>query len=124
MIVPQTEHPRARILSVSYDALLLRMRHMILENEGYAVLSAHGFENSIEQCKKGEFDLFILGHSIPHEDKFRMVEAFRQACPGPIVSLTRGASEQRVDGADYHIDPDPEPLLKLVAEITQKKAAA
>jgi hypothetical protein len=37
--------------------------------------------------------------------------------------INKGASEQRVDGANYHIDPDPEPLLKLVAEITRTNAA-
>jgi CheY-like chemotaxis protein len=122
--MPKTEHPNTRILSVSYDDLLLRMRHMILENEGYVVVSAHGLENGLRQCKEGGFDLFILGHSIPDQDKRKMVEAFQSKCPAPIISLTRGASEQRVDGAGYHLEPDPEPLLKLIAEITHHKAAA
>lgn len=121
--MPKTERRHRRILSVSYDDLLLRMRQMILKNEGYAVVSAYGLENSLAQCKKGGFDLFILGHSIPNQDKRQMVEAFRSECPAPIISLTRGASEQRVDGANYHIDPDPEPLLKLLAEITRNAAA-
>jgi DNA-binding response OmpR family regulator len=122
--MPKKQHPHPRILSVSYDDLLLRMRQMILENEGYTVVSAHGLENSLAQCKKGGFDLFILGHSIPDQDKRKLVETFRRECQAPIISLTRGASEQRVDGANYHIDPDPEPLLKLVAEIIRKNAAA
>lgn len=122
--MPETEHPDIRVLSVSYDDLLLRMRQIILENEGYIVVSAHGLENGLAQCKKGGFDLFILGHSIPDRDKSQMVETFQRECPGPIISLTRGASEQRVDGADYHIDPDPEPLLKLISEITKKRAVA
>ena len=96
---------------------------MILENEGYSVVSAHGFHNSMEQCKKGGFDLFVLGHSIPYEEKSKMVESFRRECPGPIISLTRGASEQRVDGADFHIDPDPEPMLKLLSQITRAKVS-
>jgi DNA-binding response OmpR family regulator len=120
----KTEQPHTRILSVSYDDLLLRMRQMILENEGYIVVSAHGLENSLAQCKKGGFDLFILGHSIPDQDKRKLVETFRSECPAPIISLTRGASEPRVDGAGYHIEPDPERLLKLIAQITHKKAAA
>lgn len=121
---PHTRHPVTRILSVSYNDLLLRMRQMILENEGYIVVSAHGLEHALAQCKEGSFDLFILGHSIPAHDKRQMVEAFQRECPGPIISLTRGASEQLVDGADYHLDPDPEPLLKLIAEITQERTAA
>jgi CheY-like chemotaxis protein len=120
----RTEHSYPRILSVSYDDLLLRTRQMILENEGYTVVSAHGLENSLAQCKKGGFDLFILGHSIPDQDKRQMVEAFRRECPAPIISLTRGASEQRVDGADYHADPEPEVLLKVIVKITPKPAAA
>jgi DNA-binding response OmpR family regulator len=119
--MPKTKRPHIRVLSVSYDDLLLRMRQMILENEGYIVVSAHGLENSLAQCKKGGLDPFILGHSIPDQDKRKLVETFQSECPAPIISLTRGASEQRVDGANCHIDPDPEPLLKLLAQITRKK---
>jgi hypothetical protein len=40
-----------------------------------------------------------------------------------IISLRRGASEQMVDGADFHIEPDPELLLKLLADIVPPKSA-
>ena len=119
-----TERSTMRILSVSYDELLLRMRHMILENEGYAVVSTHGFDQSLEQSRRGGFDLFVLGHSIPNQDKRQLVETFRRECAAPIISLTRGASEQRVDGADFHIDPDPEPLLNLISEIAKQNRAS
>jgi DNA-binding response OmpR family regulator len=113
--------PKARILSISYDETLLGMRHMILENAEYAVVSVHGLESGLEHCKQGGFDLFVLGHSIPDDDKRKMVEVFRRACPAPIISLRRGASEPMVDGADFHIEPDAEPLLALVAHIVQQK---
>jgi DNA-binding response OmpR family regulator len=99
------------------------MRHMILENAGYEVVSAQGLEKSLEYCKQGGFDGFVLGHSIPANDKRKMAEAFRQSCSAPIISLLRGASERRLDGADFHIDPDPEPLLKLLLETTRAKNA-
>ena len=117
----KAEHAKTRILSVSYDELLLRMRQMILESAGYTVVSALGFEKSLEECKKEGFDVFILGHSIPHAEKRKMVETFRQVCTGVIISLQRGASEPRVVTADFHIDPDPEALLKLIGEILQRK---
>jgi DNA-binding response OmpR family regulator len=116
--------PKARILSVSYDETLLRMRHMILEKEGYEVVSSVGLNPSLEHCKRGGFDLLVLGHSIPNGNKWKVVETFRQVCPAPIISLRRGASEQMVDGADFHIETDPEPLLKLVADVVRKKGAA
>jgi DNA-binding response OmpR family regulator len=113
---------RARILSLSYDEMLLRMRHMILESAGYAVVSAHGLVSGLEHCRDGGFDAFILGHSIPKADKRKMMEAFRQICPAPIISLRRGASEQMVDGADFHIEPDPELLLKLLADVVPRRS--
>jgi DNA-binding NtrC family response regulator len=109
--------PRGRILSVSYDEVLLRTRQMLLEREGYEVVSTMGYADSLEQCRDGGFDLFVLGHSIPQQEKERMVEAFRRVCPAPIISLRRNAGDQFVDAADFHIEPDPEPLVKLIADV-------
>jgi len=113
-----------RILSVSYDELLLRTRHMLLQHSGYDTVSSLGFTQSLEHCKNGNFDLFILGHSIPYSDKRQLVEEFRDVCPAPIISLRRNPGEQIVDGADYHIEPDPEPLLDLVNRILAQKSTA
>jgi DNA-binding response OmpR family regulator len=113
----------ARILSVSYDLLLLQMRHMIMENAGYEVVSVHTLEKGLEHCKQGGFDGFVLGHSIPDDDKRKMVDFFRQSCAAPIISLRRGASEKSVDGAEFKIYPDPEALLKLLSQVTHTHAA-
>jgi DNA-binding response OmpR family regulator len=112
----------ARILSVSYDEPLLRTRHMLLQQAGYKTVSSLGFTESLEHCKRGGFDLFILGHSIPYSDKRQLVQAFRSICAAPIISLRRSSGEQLVDGADYHIEPDPEPLLELVQKIVARKS--
>lgn len=114
----------AKILSVSYDEPLLRTRHMLLQHSGYDTVSSFGFMASLQHCKQGHFDLFILGHSIPHADKEQLVEEFRRVCPAPIISLRRSSGERLVDGADYHIEPDPEPLLDLVERVLSGKAAA
>jgi DNA-binding response OmpR family regulator len=111
----------ARILSVSYDELLLRTRHLILEREGYDVVSSLSFDDSVEHCKRNDFDLLILGHSIQHSDKQQLVETFRHECPAPIISLRR-LDEPPVSGADYCIDPDPPELLKVVATVLRGAA--
>jgi DNA-binding response OmpR family regulator len=116
--------PKARILSVSADAILLQMRQMIFEKEGYEVVSACGVPAGLERTQQNDFDILVLGHSMLYEDKQKMVEAFRQTSSGKIVSLRRNAGEQLVDGADYHVEADPEPLLKVVAEIALYKAAS
>jgi DNA-binding response OmpR family regulator len=109
--------PKARILSVSCDETLLRTRHMLLEGAGYEVVSALGYEAGLGECNKGLFDLFVLGHSIPQSEKEKMVEAFRRVCQATIISLCHNVGEQIVDGADFHIEPVPEPLLKLIEDV-------
>jgi DNA-binding response OmpR family regulator len=113
--------PRVRILSVSYDQILLRTRHMLLEREGYEVVSAAGFAASFEKCQQGGYDLFVLGHSIAPEEKRKLVEEFRRICPAPIISLRRSAGDELVVHADYHIEPDPEPLLKLISDLVNRR---
>jgi DNA-binding response OmpR family regulator len=77
---------------------------MLLQASGYDVTSALGFRESIHHCERGEFDLFILGHSIPLADKEALIDAFRKSCPGLIVSL-RKTNESDVHGADYYVEP-------------------
>jgi DNA-binding response OmpR family regulator len=116
--------PKARILSICYDETLLRMRHLIFQKEGYDVVSARSLDLSLTHSQARVFDVLVLGHSIPHADKRKMAQAFREISAGAVVSLQSGAGEQLVDGADHHIAADPEPLLKLVADIVRQKSAA
>jgi|SRR5579871_4432543 len=112
----------ACILSVSYDQALLHTRRLILEAAGYSVVSAFGFTESLDQCKHGGFDLFILGHSIPNSDKEALIKEFRASCPAPIVSLQR-VTEMDVPDADYYIEPKPEDVLALVRQIFGSSAS-
>jgi len=116
--------PKARILSVSYDEVLLATRHLLLEHEGYAVVSVMGLAAALEKCKEGGFDLFVLGHSIDYSEKSKMVEAFHAVCGAPIISLRRSAGDQPLVGAEFDIDPDPEELLRVIAQIVQGRASA
>jgi len=88
------------ILSVSYDMSLLATRQMLLEQRGYTVTSALGFSQSINLCRNGGFDLFVLGHSIPATDKNELIKTFRDNCPAPILSLERHG--EGYVPCDYH----------------------
>jgi DNA-binding response OmpR family regulator len=111
------------ILSVSYDPSLLATRRMILEQRGYKVISALGFTQAIAHCKTPDFDLFILGHSIPISDKLELIKTFRQSCPAPILSLER-PGEEKVR-CDFHASPDePEEFLATVEKIVTSPTPA
>lgn len=109
-----------RILSVSYDRALLATRKMLLEQQGYDITSALGFTDALEQCQKSHFDLFILGHSIPDNDKLHLIKTFKENCPAPIVSLER-IGEKKIP-CDFHASPDdPESFVKVVNSILAKR---
>jgi DNA-binding response OmpR family regulator len=110
------------ILSVSYDESLLTTRRLLLEREGYQVDSALGFAASAALCRKNGFDLFIMGHSIPHADKKELIKLFRAANPAPVLSLRRGG-EKDVEGHEYHVSAyDPAEFLKVVASILHQRS--
>src|SRR5215467_13633933 len=107
-----------RILSVSYDPSLLATRRMLLEQRGFHVVSALGYTQAIAHCNTPDFDLFILGHSIPVADKLELMKTFRKSCPAPILSLER-LGEEKVR-SDFHASPDrPEEFLATVEGILE-----
>jgi DNA-binding NtrC family response regulator len=113
----------ARILSVSYDQSLLCTRQLILEQHGHDVVSALGFTQALKCCEEArDFGIFILGHSIPREDKEALIAAFRGHCSGTVLALKR-YNEGRVEGADFETDPSPEAMLAIVQQILSTRRA-
>ena len=107
---------RNRILSISYDPSLLETRHRLLEKAGYEVVSAVSFDNAIEKCR-GEFDLVIMGHSIPQREKRALVEQLHNhGCDAPLLSLLR-IGEEPIAEATRGIDPSPQRLMDTVKEM-------
>ncbi|HKU21541.1 MAG TPA: hypothetical protein VJQ50_11045 [Terriglobales bacterium] len=84
----------------------------IFQYVGHEVVSALGFAKAVQLCQApGNFQLFVLGHSIPYKDKRVLVSAFRSHSNAPIVALNR-SDEVPVLGANFHIEPRPEEVLK------------
>lgn len=107
-----------RILSISYDLNLLRTRQMLLESLGYEVVSAEGFIEALEKCKAGNYDLLIMGHSIPHPDKEALIAETKKQCNALVLSLRRN-EESMPDGAAEAVDPTrPDLLLEAVKRLT------
>ena len=116
----------AKILSVSYDGVLLDTRHQILSaRAGYSVTSARGFAEALQVCSSDQqFDLFIVGHSIPHSDKEALIQAFRAQRSTALVVVLKLDWESAVAGADMAIEPSPHELLKSVANLLSGRGTA
>ena len=106
-----------RILSISYEQSLLLTREMLLSDAGFEVTSARTLRAALECCKKSKFDLIIVGHSIPKNDKRDVVKQIRQLSSAPVLSI-RGHGEEPLPEATYSIDSiaGPEALLEAVKE--------
>jgi DNA-binding response OmpR family regulator len=89
-----------RILSISYNPSLLLTRQLLLEQAGFEVVSTSELSQALEACETSDspFDLVILGHSIPPEEKRKFVAHLKHNSNAPILALLR-TNESPVEGA-------------------------
>jgi hypothetical protein len=94
---------------------------MVFEKAGFEVVSASSFRMAFDLCRAGNFDLLIIGHSIPPADKEKLIISVRRACGAPVLAI-RYNSEPPVPGADYCVDglEGPKVLLEAVHEALAK----
>ena len=111
----------ARVLSISYDKVLLHVRHRLLENKGYSVVSVEGFGDALETCQNLQYDLVVIGHSIPAKDKELILQAIRKTGNTPVIALSR-LGEPDLEGVAATVDPfDPVNFVKTIDRILQGK---
>jgi DNA-binding response OmpR family regulator len=111
-----------RILSVSADKSLLESREMLLREFGYDVTSAWGASEGVKYCT-AKFDLLIIGHSMPHEQKQALVKAFRAHNCAPVLALHR-ENEETLEGVDFEIPPEPQVVISAVASLIANRSAS
>src|ERR1700756_5372717 len=105
----------AHILSVSYDLTLLTTRELLLQQMGHTVTSVEGFARAFAACESGtKFDLLILGHSIPHDDKLAIIAKVKNTCDCPVLALLR-PNEAPLPTAEHSTDSsDPRAFMEAV----------
>ena len=113
-----------RILSISYDPSLLQTREMILRNAGYDVTSALGFVEAQRLCAEQQFDVIVIGHTIPIKDKLALIRCAKQGQRAATLCL-RKASDPVVEEADYSTDKtDPGTLVEAVNTALARRASS
>jgi CheY-like chemotaxis protein len=119
----QAAPKRARILSVTYDQSLAVTRELLFASVGLRVSSVLTVDQAIRLCETEQFDLVVIGHSIPVSDRRSLLEELRRRCATPILALQR-QGEQPLAGANYSFDStlNPALLLEKVTKILKLKA--
>jgi DNA-binding response OmpR family regulator len=92
-----------RILSVSYESSLLMGREFLLKSAGYEVTSALGLPEAEHLCRRGGFDLVIIGHAMPRPDKLTLARISHESCSAPVLILIR-RDEEPFDEAEAVMD--------------------
>ena len=71
----------------------------------------------MEKCNSGNYDLLIIGHSIPHNDKQAVLREFRHCCPAPVLALLRTGEPPLAAVAAFIESHEPELVLAAVEQI-------
>jgi DNA-binding response OmpR family regulator len=111
------------ILQIAYYPALLEARELILEKEGYDVVSVLGNDQGIALARTKTFDLIVLGFSAPHPVRSAMLRWLKQhLSQTPVVALLAHEAE-RLPEADYEtLSEDPRIWLATVESCINRRA--
>ncbi len=106
-----------RILSIAYEPSLERTRTLLLKQEGYEVTSALDTAEARQTAETSSFDLFLIGHAAPVEERVELLKWLRSrfATTKVLMLTTARRHEHDFPGADCVVDAgDPQRLLDAV----------
>jgi hypothetical protein len=106
--------PRNAILSAGRDRPLLFTRNRVLEEAGYIVTGTYTASDTVENFFAGDFDLVILCHSIPHEERERIAQLVRMHSPSTPVIVLADLPTRRFEFGDITVDSDANSLLEAI----------
>lgn len=109
------------ILQIAYDPALLQLRQMMLEKNGYYVVSELGNKDAIARARSGSFDLILIGFSTSFQIRQEAIRLLKQTCPNvPIVVLQAHSYEKFPDADFATLSESPETWLAAVANCLKK----
>ena len=93
----------------------------MLQAAGYTVIPELSLKKAVAKFREGDFDLVLLCHSIPAQDRERLTRLLREhTSRTPIVSVS--CSLSGLDSfADATIGTDPKELLVGLRELLAEK---
>ncbi len=111
------------ILALGLDSLVAGQRS-VWQSAGYFVTPIKSINEAIAHLREGDFDLVLLGNSIPIDSRERFTFLIRASgSRTPVVSVTDSSTE--CDSfADATITNDPASLLRSIRELMGERTRA
>jgi DNA-binding response OmpR family regulator len=114
--------PLTVVLAVGMDLSLLTNQRSVWRSAGYYVTFTWSVREAIAHLRDGDFDLVLLGRSIPPDSRERLTFLIRAAhSRTPVVCVTDCSSDSDTF-ADATIRSEPIKLLEDIGEIMAKRA--
>jgi CheY-like chemotaxis protein len=82
------------ILSAGRDPDLLKTRNAALQAQGYRVAAAFDSYEVVDKLLNGDFDLVLLCHTMPEEDRRRLARIISRHTPStPVILISQSTCE-------------------------------
>jgi DNA-binding response OmpR family regulator len=114
--------PLTVILAVGLDSSLLASQSSVWQSAGCLVTSAGSIREAIAHFRDGDFDLVLLGRSIPADSRERLTFLIRASGSRTPVVCVADSSGDSDTFADARIRSEPMRLLEDMREIMAKRA--
>jgi DNA-binding response OmpR family regulator len=109
------------ILSAGRDPDLLKARNAALQAQGYRVAAAFGSSEVVDKLLNGDFDLVLLCHTMPHEDRRLLARIICRYSPStPVVFISDNGSEDLEGGATALRCSSDQILATLTNSLTRR----
>jgi len=107
----------AVVLAVGMDSSLLASQRPVWQSAGYHITAPGSIKEAMVQFWVGDFDLILLGHSIPFENRERLTFLIRASgSRKPLVCVTDLPGDHE-SFADATIRNEPDHLLQVIGEL-------
>jgi DNA-binding NtrC family response regulator len=114
--------PTTVVLAVGLESSLLVGQSSVWQSAGYIVTFTGSIKEAIVHIRDGDFDLVLLGHSIPADSRERFVFLVKAIGPRtPVVSITDSAGHYD-SFADATVRNEPIGLLQSIGELMAERA--
>jgi hypothetical protein len=110
------------VLAVGVEQSFLASQLSLWQPAGYHITSAGSIREAIVQLRDRDFDVILLGHSIPMESRERLTFLIRTTgLKTPVVCVTDSPYDDD-SFADATLRNDRDDLLKIIGELLAKRS--
>jgi DNA-binding response OmpR family regulator len=115
----------AVILAVGEDPTVLDTRSAVLRSAGYIVKPASSPKQAVDDFVAGDFDLVVLCHTIPLEDRRRLTQFIRGSGSAIPILYVGSLGEWFQSGGTEETGNRPDEILEAVkAALSQARSNA